>query len=91
LEHYRLYLLSLQNKIGSASYLDTHNDADALARAPAAFVVSDKYPAIEIRHAKRKLAGSTQSVLGAMDRHSLRFESTWLSATSNNCRLPLMY
>ena len=72
------YLLSLHNKVGAAIYLDAHNDADAITSAPAAFVVSDEFPAIEIWQGKRKSgAGSTRSVPGAMDRDSLRFESTW--------------
>ena len=49
-------LLSLQNKIGAAIYLDGHNDANALTRAASAFVVSDEFPAIEIWQGKRNVA-----------------------------------
>jgi len=82
LEHYRLYLLSLQNKSGPAIYLDAHNDADALTRAPAASSYPMSFRPLGFGKASAKWPGSTRSVPGAMDRHSLRFESTWWSATS---------
>ena len=45
---YRFYLLSLQNKIGDAVYLNARDDTDALVKAHAAFTVSAEFPAIEI-------------------------------------------
>ena len=35
MESCRFYLLSQQNKIGAAVYLDARDDADALVKAPA--------------------------------------------------------
>ena len=48
LESYRFYLLSQQNKIGDAIYLDARDDNEALVKAPSAFAVSDEFPAIEV-------------------------------------------
>jgi hypothetical protein len=62
LEHYRFYLLSRQNKIGAAIYLDARNDADALIRAPSAFVVSDEFPAVEIWQGKRKVGRISEAL-----------------------------
>jgi hypothetical protein len=53
LESYRFYLLSLENKIGDAVYLDARDDDDALGKAPATFAVSEDFPAIEIWQGKR--------------------------------------
>jgi hypothetical protein len=53
LESYRFYLLSLQNKIGDAVYLDARDDNDALVKAPSTFAVSEDFPAIEVWQGKR--------------------------------------
>jgi len=53
LDSYRFYLLSQQNKIGAAVYLDARNDKDALIRAPSTFAVSEDFPAIEVWQGKR--------------------------------------
>ena len=45
---YRFYLLSVQNQIGDAVYLNARDDGDALVKAHAAFAVSAEFPAIEI-------------------------------------------
>ena len=60
MESYRFYLLSLQNKIGAAVYLDARDDADALDKAPAAFAISDEFPDIEIWRGKRMVGRITQ-------------------------------
>jgi hypothetical protein len=57
---YRFYLLSLQNKIGDAVYLDARDDADALGKAPAAFAVSEDFPAIEVWQGKRMVGRISQ-------------------------------
>ena len=49
---YRFNLLNLRNKIGAAVYMDGRNDADALVKAPSAFVVSADFPAIEVWQGK---------------------------------------
>ena len=43
MESYRFYLLSLENKIGAAVYLDARDDNDALLKAPSTFVVSEDF------------------------------------------------
>lgn len=48
MESYRIYLLSLQNKIGDAVYVVARDDADALVKAPSAFTTSAAFPAIEV-------------------------------------------
>ena len=53
MESYRFYLLSLQNKIGAAIYLDARDDRDALIKAPSTFAVSEDFPAIEVWQGKR--------------------------------------
>jgi hypothetical protein len=60
LESYRFYLLSLQNKIGDAVYLDARDDADALVKAPSTFAVSDEFPAIEVWQGKRMIGRISQ-------------------------------
>lgn len=57
---YRFYLLSLQNKIGDAVYLDARDDADALGKAPRAFDVSEDFPAIEVWQGKRMVGRISQ-------------------------------
>ena len=59
MESYRFYLLSLQNKIGAAVYLDARDDADALDKAPATFAISDEFPDIEIWRGKRMVGRIT--------------------------------
>ena len=53
MESYRFYLLSQQNKIGDAVYLDARDDKDALGKAPSTFAVSEDFPAIEVWQGKR--------------------------------------
>ena len=53
MESYRVYLLSVQNTIGAAVYLDARDDDDALVKAPSTFAVSDDFPAIEVWQGKR--------------------------------------
>ena len=53
MESYRFYLLSLENKIGAAVYLDARDDTDALGKAPSTFAVSEDFPAIEVWQGKR--------------------------------------
>lgn len=60
LESYRFYLLSLQNKIGDAVYLDARDDADALVKAPSTFTISDEFPNIEIWRGKRMVGRISQ-------------------------------
>jgi hypothetical protein len=60
LESYRFYLLSLENKIGAAVYLDARDDDDALVKAPATFAVSEDFPAIEIWQGKRMVGRVNQ-------------------------------
>lgn len=60
MESYRFYLLSLQNKIGAAVYLYARDDADALAKAPSTFAVSDEFPAIEVWQGKRMVGRTSQ-------------------------------
>jgi hypothetical protein len=60
LESYRFYLLSQQNKIGAAVYLDARDDADALVKAPSTFALSDEFPAIEVWQGKRKVGRTNQ-------------------------------
>jgi hypothetical protein len=55
LESYRFYLLSQQNKIGAAVYLDARDDKDALVKAPSTFAVTEDFPAIEIWQGKRRV------------------------------------
>jgi len=50
---YRCYLLSPQNKIQAAAYLDARDDADAVARAQSTFSTSPGFPAVEIWQGKR--------------------------------------
>jgi len=52
-ESYRFYLLSQQNKIGDSVYMDAHDDAEALVKAPSAFAVSAEFPAIEVWRGNR--------------------------------------
>jgi hypothetical protein len=60
LESYRFYLLSLQNHIGAAVYLDARDDADALDKAPTTFAVSNEFPAIEVWRGKRMVGRINQ-------------------------------
>jgi hypothetical protein len=60
LESYRFYLLSVQNTIGAAVYVDARNDADALDKAPTAFAISDEFPDIEIWRGKRMVGRISQ-------------------------------
>jgi hypothetical protein len=60
LESYRFYLLSQQNKIGAAAYLDAHDDAEALVKAPSTFTVSEDFPAIEVWRGKRMVGRVNQ-------------------------------
>ncbi|MEZ5832761.1 MAG: hypothetical protein R3D05_16425 [Dongiaceae bacterium] len=60
MESYRFYLLSQQNKIGAAVYLDARDDDDALVKAPSTFVVSEDFPAIEVWQGKRMVGRVNQ-------------------------------
>jgi hypothetical protein len=60
LESYRFYLLSQQNKIGDAVYLDARDDDDALVKAPSTFTVSEDFPAIEVWQGKRMVGRVNQ-------------------------------
>ena len=60
MESYRFYLLSVQNTIGAAVYLDARDDDDAFVKAPSAFTISDEFPDIEIWRGKRKVGRITQ-------------------------------
>ena len=60
MESYRFYLLSVQNTIGAAVYLDARDDADALVKAPTAFAISDEFPNIEIWRGKRMVGRINQ-------------------------------
>jgi hypothetical protein len=60
LESYRFYLLSQQNKIGDAVYLDARDDNDALVKAPSTFTVSEDFPAIEVWQGKRMVGRVNQ-------------------------------
>ena len=60
LHGYRFYLLSCQNMIGAAAYLDAQDDTDALAKASSAFTVSPEFPAIEIWRGKRMVGRINQ-------------------------------
>ena len=60
MESYRFYLLSAQNKIGAAVYLDARDDDDALVKAPSAFTISAEFPDIEIWRGKRMVGRINQ-------------------------------
>lgn len=60
MESYRFYLLSQQNKIGDAVYLDARDDDDALVKAPSTFTVSEDFPAIEVWQGKRMVGRVNQ-------------------------------
>lgn len=60
MESYRFYLLSQQNKIGDAVYLDARDDNDALVKAPSTFTVSEDFPAIEVWQGKRMVGRVNQ-------------------------------
>lgn len=60
MESYRYYLLSQQNKIGAAVYLDARDDHDALVKAPSSFAVSEDFPAIEVWKGKRMVGRINQ-------------------------------
>lgn len=60
MESYRFYLLSQQNKIGAALYLDARDDDDALLKAPTTFAVSEDFPAIEVWQGKRMVGRVSQ-------------------------------
>jgi hypothetical protein len=46
--HYRCYLLTRENKIGAAQYVDSDSDAAAVLKATTLLEVSDQFPAIEV-------------------------------------------
>jgi hypothetical protein len=46
--HYRCYLLTSENKIGVAQYVDSDSDAAAVLKATTLLEVSDQFPAIEV-------------------------------------------
>lgn len=60
MESYRFYLLSVQNTIGAAVYLEARDDDDALVKAPSAFTRSDEFPDIEIWRGKRMVGRISQ-------------------------------
>lgn len=62
LQSYRFYLLSLQNKIRDAIYLDARDDDEALVKAPSTFAVSDEFPAIEVWQGKRMIGRITERI-----------------------------
>ena len=60
LESYRFYLLSQENKIGAAVYLDARDDNDALIKAPSKFTLSKNFPVIEVWQGKRLVGRMNQ-------------------------------